>query len=117
MGARERWSLARAPQVGVAHLEIRPSLTCDVEAWFEIVVRCCDNAVITRPLEVRTAWNWGLNITNSCRRIMVYSVNVSRPSTQKRLSEFETRGIPFTPDTVPRAFPPQTGSGYEEYWK
>ncbi|KAG9249420.1 oxidoreductase molybdopterin binding domain-containing protein [Emericellopsis atlantica] len=75
------------------------------------------NPLNTQLPEVRTAWNWGLHVTSSCHRIMVYSVNASRPATQKRLNEFETKGIPFAPVMVPLAFPPQTESEYEEYWK
>lgn len=91
-------------------------LPCDVEGWVEILVRCWDNSLNTQPLEVRTSWNWGLHVTSSCHRIAVYSVNKSRPLTKARLDEFEERGIPFGPITVPLAFPSQSWEDYEEFW-
>lgn len=92
-------------------------LPCDVEGWVEIVVRCWDNALNTQPPEVRTAWNWGLHVTSSCHRVSVYSVNKSRPLTKARLDEFEQKGIPFGPITLPLSFPAQTWDDYEKYWK
>jgi sulfite oxidase len=91
-------------------------LPCDVEGWVEIVVRCWDNSLNTQPSEVRTSWNWGLHVTSSCHRISIYSVNKSRPLTKARLDEFEAKGIPFGPITVPLAFPSQSWEDYEEFW-
>ena len=92
-------------------------LPCDVEGWIEIVVRCWDNALNTQPPDVRTAWNWGLHVTSSCHRISVYSVNKSRPLTKARLDEFEQKGIPFAPITVPLVFPSQTWEEYGKFWE
>ncbi|KAF6815039.1 sulfite oxidase [Colletotrichum musicola] len=92
-------------------------LPCDVEGWVEIVCRCWDNALNTQPPDVRTAWNWGLHVTSSCHRVSVYSVNKSRPKTRARLEEFEKRGIPFGPITVPLEFPSQSWEDYEKYWE
>ncbi|KAF2733396.1 molybdopterin binding oxidoreductase [Polyplosphaeria fusca] len=92
-------------------------LPCDVEGWVEVVVRCWDNALNTQPPDVRTAWNWGLHVTSSCHRISVYSVNKNKEATRKRLGEFEERGIPFAPVTVPLAFPSMGWDEYEEFWK
>ncbi|TQN65094.1 Sulfite oxidase [Colletotrichum shisoi] len=91
-------------------------LPCDVEGWVEVVCRCWDNALNTQPPDVRTAWNWGLHVTSSCHRISLYSVNKSRPATRARLAEFESKGIPFGPVTVPLAFPSQSWEDYEKYW-
>ncbi|KAG6058725.1 hypothetical protein E4U32_004470 [Claviceps aff. humidiphila group G2b] len=91
-------------------------LPCDVEGWIEIVCRCWDNALNTQPPDVRTAWNWGLHVTSSCHRISVYSVNKTRPLTMARMNEFDRRGIPFGPLTVPLAFPSQTKEDYAEFW-
>lgn len=92
-------------------------LPCDVEGWVEIVCRCWDNSLNTQPPDVRTAWNWGLHVTSSCHRINVYSVNKSRPRTKARLEEFESKGIPLGPLTVPLAFPSQNWDEYDEFWK
>lgn len=43
-----------------------------LEGWVELVVRCWDNSLNTQPLEVRSAWNWGLHVTSSCHRVKVY---------------------------------------------
>ena len=92
-------------------------LPCDVEGWVEIVVRCWDNALNTQPPDVRTAWNWGLHVTSSCHRIAVYSVNTTKPQTKARMDEFERRGVPFAPLTVPLAFPAQSWEEYEKFWE
>ncbi|KAG5972676.1 hypothetical protein E4U55_000779 [Claviceps digitariae] len=92
-------------------------LPCEVEGWIEIVCRCWDNALNTQPPDVRTAWNWGLHVTSSCHRVSVYSVNKARPMTRARMDEFDKRGIPFGPITVPLAFPSQTREEYAEFWK
>ncbi|KAK3903638.1 Oxidoreductase, molybdopterin-binding domain-containing protein [Staphylotrichum tortipilum] len=92
-------------------------LPCDAEGWIEIVVRCWDNALNTQPPDVRTAWNWGLHVTSSCHRISVYSVNTTKPETKARMDEFERRGVPFAPLTVPLAFPAQTWEDYEKFWE
>ncbi|KAF2451153.1 molybdopterin binding oxidoreductase [Karstenula rhodostoma CBS 690.94] len=92
-------------------------LPCDVEGWVEIVCRCWDNALNTQPPDVRTAWNWGLHVTSSCHRISFYSVNKTKPLTDKRLGEFEKADIPFGPVTVPLPFPSQTWEEYEKYWQ
>lgn len=92
-------------------------LPCDVEAWVEIVVRCWDNSLNTQPPDVRTSWNWGLHVTSSCHRIQVYSVNTSRPLTKARLAEFEEKGIPFGPITVPLQFPSQSWEDYGKFWE
>jgi sulfite oxidase len=89
---------------------------CDVEGWVEVVVRCWDNALNTQPPDVRTAWNWGLHVTSSCHRITVYSVNKTKPITSAHLEEFEKRGIPFGPISVPLASPSQSWEDYEAYW-
>ncbi|KAK1975730.1 oxidoreductase molybdopterin binding domain-containing protein [Colletotrichum cereale] len=91
-------------------------LPCDVEGWVEVVCRCWDNSLNTQPPDVRTAWNWGLHVTSSCHRISLYSVNKTRPATKARLAEFEEKGIPFGPITVPLAFPSQSWDEYEKYW-
>ncbi|CAG9974882.1 unnamed protein product [Clonostachys byssicola] len=91
-------------------------LPCDVEGWVEIVVRCWDNSLNTQPTQIRDSWNWGLHVTSSCHRVVVYSVNKSRPRTKARLEEFEKKGIPFGPITVPLAFPSQTEADYEKFW-
>jgi sulfite oxidase len=91
-------------------------LPCDVEGWIDIVCRCWDNALNTQPSEVRTAWNWGLHVTSSCHRISVYSVNKTRELTKARLAEFEERGVPFAPVTVPLAWPSQSQDDYEKFW-
>lgn len=92
-------------------------LPCDAEGWIEIVCRCWDNSLNTQPLEIRTAWNYGLHVTSSCHRISVYSVNKSKPETKARLDELEERGIPFGPITAPLTFPPQTTESYEKFWQ
>ncbi|TLD11777.1 hypothetical protein PspLS_11669 [Pyricularia sp. CBS 133598] len=82
-------------------------LPCDVEGWIEIVVRCWDNSLNTQPPEVRTAWNWGLHVTSSCHRVSVYSINKTRPKTQARLAELDSKNIPIVPITVPLEVPAQ----------
>ena len=47
----------------------------------------------------------------------MYSVNKSKPRTKERLDEFEKKGIPFGPITVPLAFPSQSWDEYGEFWK
>jgi sulfite oxidase len=93
------------------------ALPCEVEGWIEIVVRCWDNSLNTQPLEVRSAWNWGLHVTSSCHRIKIYSVNKKRELTQQRLSEFQRRKEGFVPITRPTDFPQMTWEDYDEYWK
>jgi len=93
------------------------ALPCEVEGWIEIVVRCWDNSLNTQPLEVRSAWNWGLHVTSSCHRIKIYSVNKKRELTQQRLSEFQRRKEGFIPITRPTDFPQMTWEDYDEFWK
>ncbi|KAF1980794.1 sulfite oxidase [Aulographum hederae CBS 113979] len=93
------------------------SLPCEVEGWIEIVVRCWDNSLNTQPLEVRSAWNWGLHVTSSCHRVKVYSVNKKREATRTRLQEFEKRGELFTPITKPTEFPTMSWEDYDAWWK
>ncbi|KAH8173640.1 oxidoreductase molybdopterin binding domain-containing protein [Sarocladium implicatum] len=92
-------------------------LPCDAEGWIEIMARCWDNSLNTQPLDVRTAWNWGLHVTSSCHRIAVYSVNKTRSATARRLKEFEEKGVPLGPLTEPLAFPAQDKEDYEEFWR
>lgn len=92
-------------------------LPCDVEGWIEIVCRCWDNSLNTQPLAVRAAWNWGLHVTSSAHRISVYSVNKSKEKTRKRLEEFEERGTPFGPITMPTEFQTQSWDDYKQFWK
>jgi sulfite oxidase len=93
------------------------ALPCEVEGWIEIVVRCWDNSLNTQPLEVRSAWNWGLHVTSSCHRIKIYSVNKKRELTAQRLSEFRRRTESFIPITRPTDFQQMTWEDYDEYWK
>jgi len=76
----------------------------EVEGWIEILVRCWDNSLNTQPLEVRTSWNWGLHITQSCHRIRIYSINKKRKATSDRLELFEKHGEPLVPITRPIDF-------------
>ena len=92
-------------------------LPCDVEGWIELVVRCWDNSLNTQPLEVRSAWNWGLHVTSSAHRIRIYSVNKSRAQTQKRLDEFKKRGLGLTPITRPTEFAYMSREEYGDFWK
>lgn len=92
-------------------------LPCDVEGWIEIVCRCLDNSLNSQPIHVRDAWQWGLHVTSSCHRISVYSVNMSKPRTQERMKQFEEKGVPFGPITVPLAWPSQSWEDYEKYWQ
>ena len=66
---------------------------------------------------MRAAWNWGLHVTSSAHRISVYSVNKSRPLTKARLEDFERRGVPFAPLTVPTEWAVQSLDDYNAYWK
>ncbi|EMD00481.1 hypothetical protein BAUCODRAFT_170332 [Baudoinia panamericana UAMH 10762] len=91
-------------------------LPCEAEGWIEILCRCWDNALNTQPLNVRAAWNWGLHVTSSAHRISVYSVNKKREVTRKRLEEFESRGVPFGPLTVPTEWQVQSWDDYHAYW-
>ena len=86
-------------------------LPCAVEGWIELVVRCWDNSLNTQPLEVRSAWNWGLHVTSSAHRIRIYSVNKSKPETARRLEEFKKRGQGLTPITRPTEFPYMSWEG------
>ena len=92
------------------------SLPVDVEGWIEIVVRCWDNSLNTQPLEVRSAWNWGLHVTSSCHRIKVYSVNKKRELTKQRLRQFREHKEPFVPITVPTDFPQMTWEDYDKFF-
>ncbi|KAK5111949.1 hypothetical protein LTR85_011696 [Meristemomyces frigidus] len=92
-------------------------LPCDVEGWIEIVCRCWDNSLNTQPLQVRAAWNWGLHVTSSAHRISIYSVNKSHEITRKRLQEFDDRGVPFGPLTVPTEWQIQSWDDYHGYFK
>ena len=92
-------------------------LPCDVEGWIEIVVRTWDNSLNTQPLEVRSAWNWGLHVTSSAHRIKIYSVNKTREQTRRRLKDFEQRGQSFAPITKPTEFPYQDLDEYAQFFK
>ncbi|KIV93212.1 hypothetical protein PV10_04447 [Exophiala mesophila] len=92
------------------------SVPVDVEGWIELVVRCWDNSLNTQPLDVRSAWNWGLHVTSSCHRVKVYSVNKSKTLTAKRLKDFEDRGLSLVPITRPTEFPQVSWEEYEEFW-
>jgi len=90
---------------------------CDHEGWTELVVRCWDNSLNTQPMAVRHSWNWGLHVTSSCHRVKIYSVNRSRPETEKRLKQFEEHGESFVPITRPTEFSMMDmGTEYEELW-
>ncbi|KAF2670849.1 oxidoreductase molybdopterin binding domain-containing protein [Microthyrium microscopicum] len=92
-------------------------IPCDVEGWIEVVCRCWDNSLNTQPLTVRSSWNWGLHVTSSAHRINIYSVNKTKPTTAKRLKEYEDRGVPFAPITNPTEWQIQSWDDYENYWK
>ena len=89
----------------------------EVEGWIELVVRAWDNSLNTQPLEVRSAWNWGLHVTSSAHRVKVYSVNKKREQTRKRLEDFKKRGQSLVPLTRPTEFPYQSWDEYEDFWK
>ncbi len=93
------------------------TLPLDVEGWFEVCVRCWDNAPNTQATFVRSAWIWGLHVTSSCHRVNIYRVNKSRATTRRRPEEFEKRGIPFMPITWPTKFPVQSMKDYEKFWE
>jgi len=76
-------------------------LPMDAEGWVELCCRCWDNALNTQPTFVRSAWNWDLHVTSSCHRIKVYSVNKTRPATQRRLAELDRLGAGLEPITRP----------------
>ncbi|KAJ4992444.1 Sulfite oxidase, mitochondrial [Stagonosporopsis vannaccii] len=84
----------------------------DAEGWLEFCVRCWDDALNTQPTYVRSAWNWDLHVTSSCHRVKLYSVNRSKPSTAKRLKQFEDKGLPFLPLTRPVPFDLETDEEY-----
>lgn len=67
-------------------------------------------------MEVRQSWNWGLHVTSSCHRVKIYSVNISRPATRKRLEQFKEHGESFVPITRPTEFPTMNKEEYEEAW-
>lgn len=92
------------------------SVPCDHEGWMELVARCWDNSLNTQPMEVRHSWNWGLHVTSSCHRVKIYSVNVSRPETKKRLQDFEKDGENFMPITRPTKFKTMYGDEYEKIY-
>jgi sulfite oxidase len=91
-------------------------LPCEVEGWIEIVCRCWDNALNTQPLNVRTAWNWGLHVTSSAHRISVYSINKNNSATRQRIAKMEQLGIPLAPVTQYKPLSTQTMEEYEQYW-
>lgn len=92
------------------------AVPCDHEGWTELVVRCWDNSLNTQPMEVRQSWNWGLHVTSSCHRVKIYSVNISRPGTKKRLKEFKEHGESFVPITRPTEFATMNLEEYEMAW-
>lgn len=92
-------------------------LPCDVEGWIEIVCRCWDNSLNTQPLQVRAAWNWGLHVTSSAHRVSIYSVNKAHEYTRKRLAEFDERGVPFGPITLPTEWQVQSWEDYKGYFE
>ena len=89
-------------------------LPCDVEGWVEVVCRCWDNSLNTQPLQVRSAWNWGLHVTSSAHRVALYSVNKSREATRRRLDQFEQRRELLGPITKPVSFP-MSWDEYEDF--
>jgi sulfite oxidase len=91
-------------------------LPCEVEGWIEIVARTWDNALNTQPLEIRSAWNWGLHVTSSCHRIKIYSVNKKRERTAKRIKDFKAHGEPLAPITLPTEFATMSLEEYDDYW-
>ncbi|KAF2472543.1 molybdopterin binding oxidoreductase [Lindgomyces ingoldianus] len=76
-------------------------LPVDAEGWLEFSVRTWDNALNTQPTYVRSAWNWDLHVTSSCRRIKVYSINRTKPMTAKRLKLLKSKGLSTLPITHP----------------
>ncbi|KAL2429731.1 Sulfite oxidase, mitochondrial [Exophiala dermatitidis] len=92
-------------------------LPCNVEGWIELVARCWDNSLNTQPLEIRSAWNWGLHVTSSCHRVRIFSVNKSHELTRKRLAEFEKHGEPLAPIARPTDFPIMSAEEYDEFWR
>ncbi|KAK5224401.1 hypothetical protein LTR72_004182 [Exophiala xenobiotica] len=92
------------------------NVPCDVEGWIELVVRCWDNSINTQPLDVRSAWNWGLHVTSSCHRVKIYSVNKAHELTRKRLEEFAIHGESLVPLTRPTDFPTMKSDEYDEFW-
>ena len=92
------------------------SLPVEVEGWIELVVRCWDNSLNTQPLEIRSAWNWGLHVTSSCHRVKVYSVNKKRPLTNQRLRQFRQHNESFVPITVPTDFQQMAWEDYDKFF-
>jgi sulfite oxidase len=90
------------------------TIPVDAEGWLEFCVRTWDDALNTQPTFVRSAWNWDLHVTSSCHRIKLYSVNRTKPMTQKRLKQFEDRGLPFLPLTRPVPFDLETDEEFAE---
>lgn len=106
-----------SPKQKYAWRTLHMSVPCDVEGWIEIVVRCWDNCLNTQPLEVRSAWNWGLHVTSSAHRIKVYSINKTKQHTRDRLAEFARHHQSLMPITVPTEFPYMEWKEYEDFWK
>jgi sulfite oxidase len=89
----------------------------DAEGWLEFCVRCWDDALNTQPTFVRSAWNWDLHVTSSCHRVKLYSVNKTKPATQKRLKQLEEHGASLLPITRPLPFDLQSDEDYLEDMK
>ncbi|RYN44012.1 hypothetical protein AA0113_g5655 [Alternaria arborescens] len=89
----------------------------DAEGWLEFCVRCWDDALNTQPTFVRSAWNWDLHVTSSCHRVKLYSVNTTKPATQKRLKQLEDHGASLLPITRPLPFDLQSDEEYLEEMK
>lgn len=107
MSAKKRWAWRTWEMV----------VPVEVEGWIELVVRAWDNSLNTQPLEVRSAWNWGLHVTSSAHRVKIYSVNKKREHTRKRLEEFKKRGQSLVPLTRPTEFAYQEWEEYDDFWQ
>jgi sulfite oxidase len=47
----------------------------------------------------------------------VFSVNKSKPRTKARLEDFEARGVPFAPLTMPTEWAIQSFDEYKNFWR
>uniref|UniRef100_A0A0W0EWL6 Putative sulfite oxidase mitochondrial n=1 Tax=Moniliophthora roreri TaxID=221103 RepID=A0A0W0EWL6_MONRR len=75
-------------------------LPVDAEGWLEFYVRCWDSPNNTEPTFVHSAWNWDFHVTSSCHCIKIYSVDISRPDTVKRLEVLKAHGQDINPLTL-----------------
>ncbi|KAG8360410.1 hypothetical protein FVEN_g2098 [Fusarium venenatum] len=106
-----------SPKHKFAWRTFKGKVPCDHEGWTELVVRCWDNSLNTQPMEVKHSWNWSLHVTSSCHRVKVYSVNVKKEATRKRLMEFNEHEEGFTPITRPTGFVPMSIDEYKSLTK